>query len=241
MTFFSDPRVLAVNETSRVFLRREHNKYEVIYLPLTDAYRPITNGVFSLLENYTLTVDAFSEIITHLSPGGIFVATRWLQTTPSESIRLVAMLEEAYIKVKKNTPMVDEQFRNTLIAYRGIQTFTVLFQPDGWTEAQLAHVRSFTEALRYDLVYSPDIKLEETNRFNILPEPVDTQVILNFLATSNPSTFYQAYPYAINPPQMITHFFTIFFAGNRYPKYWQIWVTNGNLLVAVDTSYCWPF
>ena len=47
-----------------------------------------------------------------------------------------------------------------LVAYRGIQTITVLVQPDGWSAEELTAVREFTAARRYDLVWAPDVRDE---------------------------------------------------------------------------------
>ena len=82
----------------------------------------------------------------------------------SEEVRLLATLAEALAQRGVEQPAA------ALLAYRGIQTATVLVQPSGWSAAELAQVRAFAQAKRYDLVWVPDIQAEETNRFNQLPE-----------------------------------------------------------------------
>ena len=138
-------------ESPRVYLRRAGPSYDVIFLPLTDAYRPISSGAYGLGETYGLTVEAFADALARLAPDGVLAATRWLQTPPSESLRLIATLVEALARRGIAHP------GEALVAYRGIQTITVLVQPDGWSAEELAAVREFTAARRYDLVWAPDV------------------------------------------------------------------------------------
>jgi hypothetical protein len=216
--FLFDPRVQIVSEMSRVFLSRDRHSYDVIFLPLADAYRPITSGAYSLTEDYTLTVEACRDELARLSPKGIIVITRWLQTPPSESIRLIAMLDEAYKQFLSKTSRGYTPLSDILVAYRGIQTFTVIIQPDGWDGSELAQLRTFIEEKRYDLVWAPDIQPEETNRFNLLPHPVDYDLIHAMFSTSNRKDFYDAYPYAITPPTDDRPFFFHFFRWRQMPE-----------------------
>jgi hypothetical protein len=214
---FSDPRVQVISEVSRVYLQQDHHDYDLIYLPLTDAYRPITSGAYSLVEDYSLTEEAFIDILSHLNPDGILVISRWLQTPPSESIRLITMIDKAFEKSSLNHAKSFTLFSKALIAYRGIQTFTVIVQPDGWNNSELTSVREFTEERRFDLVWAPDIHPEETNQFNILTEPIDYELIQALLSTPNRVDFYDSYPYAIAPPTDDHPFFFHFFRWRQLP------------------------
>ena len=185
---YADPRVRTVIESPRVYLRRAGPSYDVIFLPLTDAYRPISSGAYGLGETYSLTVEAFADALARLAPDGVLAATRWLQTPPSESLRLVATLIEALARRGIARP------GDSLVAYRGIQTITVLVQPDGWSAEELAAVREFTAARRYDLVWAPDVQPAEVNRFNRLPEPTDYQAVRSLLAAPDRAGFLRWLP-----------------------------------------------
>jgi hypothetical protein len=156
---FSHPGVRVVYETVRVFLQRDRNFYDLVYLPLTDTYRPVTSGAYSLTETYDLTVTACEGMLARLSSEGILVSTRWLQVPPSESIRFIATIVTALEKGSIVQP------EDALVAFRGIQTMTVLVKPNGWHESELMIVREFAQNRHYDLVWAPDILPEETNRF----------------------------------------------------------------------------
>jgi hypothetical protein len=206
---YTHPDVSLVHEAGRTFLRRPGQAYDLLIFPLTDAYRPVTSGAYSLGESYLLTVDAFEDALERLSPGGILMVTRWLQSPPSESIRLITTLTEAV------ESSVRESATGALLAYRSIQTMTVLVNPDGWSVADLETARQFIESRRYDWVWAPGLGEGQANRFNRLPAPEYYRLIHELLAAPDRSTFYAAYPYQIEPVRDDRPFFFHFFTPGQ--------------------------
>lgn len=209
-----------VRESPRIFLASPGLPFDVIFFPLNDPYRPIANGAYSLSENYDLTVEAFRSVFSRLSGNGSLVITRWLQTPPSESLRAWATLVEALESLGIDEP------GDKLVAYRGIQTMTMLFRPGGWGDAQLAEIREFTEARKYDLVWAPGITPQEINRFNKLDEDVYHQYFSQLLKADSRDEFVVKYPYAIQPTTDDHPFFFHFFKWEQTP---QILATFGRV------------
>jgi hypothetical protein len=199
-------------ESSRVALRSTGEKFELIFLPLSDPYRPVASGAYSLSENYSLTVESFVDMVSSLSSQGILVITRWLQTPPSESLRMFATLLEGLERQGIDNPGAK------IIAYRGIQTMTFLVKPDDWDYEQLTHVRNFLNERRFDLVWSPDIDPGEVNRFNKLSEPTYFQQFRNLISTESRQDFYSEYPYSIRPTNDNSPFFFHFFKWQQTPE-----------------------
>jgi hypothetical protein len=183
-----------------------------IFLPLTDAYRPVTSGAYSLSEEFNLTVEAFQAALANLSSDGILAVSRWAQTPPSESLRLIATLAEALDRV---TPLPAAE---SLVAYRSIQTVTTLVKSGGWTQAELESARVFLEQRRFDLVWAPDIQPEEVNRFNRLPEPSYYQAVSALLSASDRDAFYRNYSFDIRPTDDNHPFFFHFFTWQQTPQ-----------------------
>lgn len=209
---YRHPRVKVAEQSMRVFLKDNARDYDLVFLPLTDAYRPVTSGAYSLSEEYTLTVEAFQAALASLNADGILVVSRWAQTPPSESLRLIATLVEALDRV---TPLPAAE---SLVAYRSIQTVTTLAKPGGWSQAELEAARAFLEQRRFDLVWAPDIRPEETNRFNRLPEPSYYQAVSVLLSTSDRETFYRDYNFDIVPTDDNHPFFFHFFTWQQTPQ-----------------------
>jgi MFS family permease len=217
---YASERVVVKTESSRVYLGSGRKEFDIIFLPLNDPYRPVASGAYSLSEDFTLTVGSFADMISRLSEDGVLVVTRWLQTPPSESLRLFATLIEALESSRIYNPA------NKIVAYRGIQTMTFLVKSGEWRELQLAQVREFIRDRRFDLVWAADIVPNETNRFNQLPEPVYFQVFSELITASSRNNFYSAYPFSVTPAIDDHPFFFHFFKWEQTP---QILATIGRV------------
>lgn len=225
-------RVMFISETTRVFNRIDKSSYDVIFQPLTRSYRPVTSGAFSLTESYDLTVEAFSDDLRRLKPHGLFVITCWLQTPPSESLRIVTTLITALEKLGLQEPA------KAIVAYRGIQTMTILVQPDKWSETELQAIVRFLENRRYDLVWKPNIEPGQTNLYNRLPESVYYESVKALLNPLSRTDFIENYPFAITPPRDDRPFFYNFFTWKQTPELlatlgrtWQPFGGSGYLLL----------
>ncbi len=202
---FNISKVDTVLEPSRVFLERSKKQFDVLMIPLTDGYRPVSSGAYSLAEDFLFTVEAFNEALIQLSSDGILVITRWIQYPPSESLRVVTTLIETLDDLEIGDP------GNKMVMYRGIQTITILVKPSGWNFAELRMVRDFIQKRKFDLVWAPDLKTNEINIFNRLPDPIFYDHVQEILSTSDRKTYYDSYPFDINPPSDNKPFFFHFF------------------------------
>jgi hypothetical protein len=209
---FDDPNVHTVFETDRVFLARDHQRFDVVLIPLTDSYRPISSGAYSLGEDYVLTVEAFEAAVNRLTTDGILIVTRWVQIPPSESLRLVATMVEALDEMGLGNP------KEVLVIYRSIQTMTVLVKPSGWKTDELDEVRDFARKRKFDLVWTPGIQEHEINVFNRLQEPVYYTNIRSLLLSPVRTDFYDSYPFNIQPSSDNKPFFYHFFKWEQTPE-----------------------
>jgi hypothetical protein len=186
-------------EDGRLFLQIESAqlpgaldmRFDVSYLPF--IIPPGCSGAYSLAEDYRYTVESFGEMLEHLAPGGVLVATRWLQDPPSEDLRLFALAVTA----------IEEDGRDPhqrIVAFRGYNTATILVKNDPFTAEELNTIRKFASERAYDLTYAPAIQAEETNRYNILPESTYYHTYLELLEANPRQKFYDAYPYDVRPP-----------------------------------------
>lgn len=215
---FKHEQVRTLFKSSRVFLETPGDEFKLIFIPLTDTYRPVASGAYSLNETYNLTIESFAAMISRLEKDGALMATRWLQTPPSETIRLLATVLEALESLGVDTP------GEKIVAYRSIQTMTILVKPGGWEQLELSQLREFIDNRRFDLVWSPDISPEEANRYNKLPEPVYYQRAKELIAEADKKGYYAEYPFDIQPATDDHPFFFHFFKWEQSP---QIMATLG--------------
>jgi hypothetical protein len=198
--------------------------YDVVTLSLNDPYRPVRSGAYSLGEDYAHTVEAFSDYVALLRPGGTFQATRWLQTPPSEETRLFAL---AVAALERHGIDPTE----TLVFFRGYNTATVLVQPDGFSPAEVDIVRQWLSERAFDLVYAPAMQPDEVNQYNVLPSPDYYAAATGMLFATDRAAWFDAYEFDVKPPTDDHPFFGHYFrwrqAGQVLREAGQTWQPFG--------------
>ncbi len=208
---YDDPRVNVVLERGRTYARRaRQNRYDVVALSLNTPQHTVASGAYSLNENYRYTVEAFVDYLARLDEDGLLMVTRWLQTPPSESIRAFALTVEA-LERSGGDPQA------SLVALRSYRQMLILARRGPFTTEELEVIRAFAEQRAFDLVYAPDIRPQEVNRHNVLPEPDYYRACLELLEAKGRAAWYQAYPFDIEPPTDDRPFFGHFFKWEQAP------------------------
>lgn len=208
---YDDPRLQVYTESDRSYLRRTRNQFDVIVLSLASSFHPVRSGAYTLAEDYRYTVESFDDILAHLAPGGLLVATRWLQDPPSEDLRLFALAVTA-LEVNNAGP------HSQLVAFRGFNTATILLKNGAFTPEELFSVRAFAAERAFDLTFAPDIHPDETNRYNILPESRYYQTYLSLLDPDSRAEFFAGYGYDVRPPTDDRPFFGHYFKWAQAPQ-----------------------
>ncbi|MBU4225014.1 MAG: hypothetical protein KKC71_04255 [Chloroflexi bacterium] len=214
---YADPRLRTVIESDRSYLRRTDEHFDVILLSLASSYHPVRSGAYSLAEDYRYTVESFTDALERLKSDGLLVVARWLQDPPSEDLRAFALAVTALEKTGGDP-------RAQIVAFRGYNTATILVKGSLFTLDELLAIRSFTAERAFDLTFAPDIRPEETNRYNILPESSYYRAYTALLDASPRAAFYAAYPYDVTPPTDDHPFFGHYF---KWSQAGQIWAELG--------------
>jgi len=161
---YGDPRVQVVIDNGRSFLARSKERFDIIIISLTEGFRAVTAGDFSLSENYIYTREAFRSYYEHLAPGGLLVVTRWAQWPPSEDLRVAALAAATLRDLGGANPPAQ------VVAFRSFQTVTILVRRHPFTDDEIATLRRLWDQRAYDPVYYPGMRPEDANRFIILPD-----------------------------------------------------------------------
>jgi hypothetical protein len=160
-----DSRVQFAIEEARSFVRRNRETFDVVQLSLISPYRPVTSGAYSLIEDYDLTVEGFSDALARLNDGGLFVVTRWLRSLPTEPLRVFALAVTAAERARLDPA-------RSVIAFRGCNTVMVVIKHGAFTDAELAAVHEFARSRKFDLVAAPGLRPDEANSYNVLGDDV---------------------------------------------------------------------
>ncbi|NPV86114.1 MAG: hypothetical protein HPY45_08910 [Anaerolineae bacterium] len=205
------PGVRAFLESGRGYLSRGGETFDVIVFALTSSYHPVRSGAYSLAEDYRYTVEAFESALSRLSPDGVLVVTRWLQVPPSEELRAFAVAVTALRNMGMNAAQ-------QVVALRSFNTATLLIKRQPFSQEEVATVRRFAEQRAFDMIYAPGILAEETNRQNVLQEPMYYEAFSGLLTAPQPASWYQQYPYDVRPPTDDHPFFGHFFKWSQTPQ-----------------------
>jgi hypothetical protein len=142
------------------------------------------------------------------------------------------MVSSALAKLGVSNP------EEVIVIYRGIQTMTVVIKPDGWEESELNSLRDFLDRCRFDLVWAPDLDPAEVNRWNILPDPIYYQEVQKLFSTTDVESYYEDYPFDVQPPRDDHPFYFHFFTWSQAPailsslgKTWQPFGGSGFFLL----------
>lgn len=207
-----DLRVTLVHDDVRAFAAAAEGfaAYDVVELSLTDAYRPVSSGAYSLTETYALTTEAIAAYLDLLGNDGILVVTRWLQTPPSEELRTLGMIAAAL--GDGSSPLTDHVF-----AFRTFQTATFLVTRTPFTTAETDALLTELERLRYDLVLAPRMPEELVNRFAVTEQPLFHEQAVDLATSSDRDALYTRSPFDITPPTDDRPFFFHFFRWHQTP------------------------
>jgi hypothetical protein len=203
------PRLTIIARPSRNVLHITHQDYDVIQFALSQSYRPVTSGAFSLTEDFSLTIEALSEAFDRLSENGLLVITSWLGTPPSESARTWATLLAALQTRGINDPAPH------LIAYRGMRTATMIAAKQPFSLSELDATRAFLQDNAFDPIHLPDLKPGELNRYNQLPQDTYHEVFSSLIY--DPRSTIDSYDFNLKPPTDDRPFFHHFFRWRQVP------------------------
>lgn len=228
---YSDPRIVIESSSPRSVLQRGSDRFDVILFSLADSFHPLTSGAYSLSENYSYTVEAFTQALRRLDDRGLLVVSRWLQDPPSECVRAGALMAAALERLGVRAPA------QHLIAFRSWATITLLASPTPFGPEDIASARGACERLAYDMVYYPGMAEGEANRFNRLAQPVYYDAF-QALLSGDRQKYIAAQFYDLTPPTDDRPFFGHFFRWRQLPaiaaqmgKTWQPFGGSGFLLV----------
>ncbi|MBI4691214.1 MAG: hypothetical protein HY754_13265, partial [Nitrospirae bacterium] len=215
----------------RSWLRTKKERFDIIDIPLTGTS---TSASFGISEDYRFTVEAFKEYLNHLKPDGFLSITLFILPPPRIELRLlntiIAAMKDMGIK----------EVGKHIAAIRSWGTISILVKKSELFPKDVEKIKRFSRERRFDLVYYPDIKQDETNIYVKMPSDEYCSAFKNLLTPESEQPFINNYIFDIKPVYDIKPFFNYFLRiKNIKPIYeimgrkWQYFIEEGYLLIAV--------
>jgi hypothetical protein len=108
-----------------------------------------------------------------------------------------------------------------LLFFRGYNAATVLVKPDGFTPLELETARQWLAERSFDLVYAPDVRPDEVNRYSVVQSPTYYETVTALLAAPDRGTWYDAFAFDVRPPTDDHPFFGHYFKWRQAGQVWQ--------------------
>jgi spermidine synthase len=145
-----NPRVTLVNAEGRSYLKRNDDRYDLVWFVAPDSYAAMnaaTSGAFVLSESYLYTVEMITDTLDHLNDDGVMCAQFGefdYEAKPNRTARYVATAREAL----RRRGIADAGSHIAVITTPGaLYLSTVLVKKSPFTPAELARLRETAHAV----------------------------------------------------------------------------------------------
>lgn len=196
---------------ARGFVATSEKLYDLIQLPLLDSFATSSAGLYALNESYLYTIEALSTFLEHLNPNGYLAISRWVNLPPRDTLKLFATAVTALEQAGNSDP------GSQLILIRGWQTSTLLIKNGQVSADEVEAVRQFAAANAFDVCWFPGIRVEETNRYNLLDQPHFYNAARALLGPER-AQFLDQYKFNLTPASDDAPYFFQFFKWRTLPE-----------------------
>jgi hypothetical protein len=144
----------------RSYLTQSAERFDIVHVESWGATMP---GADALDQEHLLTIEAFSEYLRRLAPGGLLIVSRRLRLPPADSLRLWATAREALARESSPHP------ERCIVILRGWDTYTLLVFRE--PPADLIPLQEIARRGNFDVVYAHGADESLSNRYNVFDAP----------------------------------------------------------------------
>lgn len=193
VSVYTNSSVKTENISPRTYIISSKENYDLITLPIIDAFGG-TSGMFSLQEQYLLTIESFSEMWNRLTDNGIITITTWIDYPYRNPLKIIATISEMLWGKGIENPELH------IAAIKNWNTITLSLKKSAITQGEVQNIRYFCNEMSFDPVIIPDIRQEERERFNQLQDG-SLYVLIDRLLSSQEERekVYSEYQFNIKP------------------------------------------
>lgn len=218
----------------RSWLSARNIKFDVIDISLTGAS---PSGIFGIAEDYRFTVEAFKEYVRHLKTDGIASINLFILPPSRTELRILTTAVRAMEELG-----IDELEKH-FAAIRSWGTISLLIKKSAFTVSDIENLKSFSREMRFDLIFYPGIREEETNLYVRMPSNEYHQAFKDILNPESRTRFVREYLFDIAPVRDENPFFHYYLKfkniGEIYRimgEKWQYFIDEGYILPVIFTQ-----
>jgi spermidine synthase len=208
---YDDPRVSVHIAEARGYVAASARQWDLIQIALLDSFGASAAGLHALSENYLYTVQAFSQYLRRLRPGGILASTRWIKLPPRDGLKMMATAAAALRESGIENP------GDHLVMIRGWNTSTLLARNQPFSSDDIERIRTFCRERWFDLAWYPGINKSETNQYIKLQQAWFYRASESLLDERR-ETFFSEYKFNIRPATDDRPYFFHFLKWRSLPE-----------------------
>ena len=213
---------------ARTWLSASTKQFDVIDLSFMGS---MPSAAFGFSEDYRFTKEAFETYLAHLKPDGLLSLSLYIIPPPRTELRLLATLA-----VSARALGIRDISRN-VAAIRSWDTLTMIMKKSALTPEDIGRIKSFAKDMRFDLVYYPGVKPEESNIYIKQPGNEYAGAFRGLLDNDARDRFMSGYLFDVRPVSDEKPFFHYYLKlphiGAIYKmmgEKWQYFIEEGYLL-----------
>ena len=192
-SLYQNKSVRPQNLSPRTFLLSTHQKFDLIFLPVIDAFGG-SSGLFALQEQYQLTIEAFSEMLSSLNHNGTICITTWIDYPYRIPLKILATITEALERRKSENPI------GHIAAIKNWNTITFLIKKNPITTSEIDSIKNFCNKMNFDPVILQGVTNQEREKFNKLQDTsLYSMFDLILKSKDERKKLYTKYPFNIRP------------------------------------------
>jgi hypothetical protein len=217
----------------RSWLKYSDKYFDIIDIPMTGV---APSGSFGISEDYRFTVEAFKEYLGHLKPEGILSINLFILPPPRTELRILSTA----LKAMEELGIKNEDIEKHIAAVRSWGSICILIKKSPFNSDEINVIKRFSKDKRFDLIYYPGIKEEETNIYVRMPSNEYFSAFKKILSPETRKHFVDAYIFDVKPVRDENPFFHYYLKLKNIKEIykimgekWQYFIEEGYILPVV--------
>lgn len=146
---YQRPGVRVFEDEARSFVRRSHDRYDLMVMTVVDSYAALASGSYALSESYLYTAEAFYDYAAHLTEGGLVAVGRWYRDPPIEMLRTAQVAASGW----QRAGLADAARHLVVLRYRNFGLLIAGRRP--FEIRDMDRLRAFAAAHGFSVAYDP--------------------------------------------------------------------------------------
>jgi len=151
--------VKVVVDEGRSFLRRSHEKFDLIQMTGVDTLAALSSGAYVLAENYLYTTEAYCDFMDHLNPEGILSIANIDYHYDASIPRFGARQMSLFVSALKKKGITEPYKHIAVLAAKtegsSISWLSMIAKMSPFTPPEIAALRKFADDLSFEIWYLP--------------------------------------------------------------------------------------